>query len=133
MGGEGGGRQIGQYQVILDTSCMLHAFIHSCICSLLYKTLKCIVGSVHSLIDANQFGVDECLKMPNRNQIYSIQFHSIQFNSCLLICLNYNRHIEASHWSPTLDIESSPEPIINLTEVKGPEMEEEEEEDNIEG
>ena len=128
MGGEGGGRQIGQYQVILDTSCMLHAFIHSCICSLLYKTLKCIVGSVHSLIDANQFGVDECLKMPNRNQIYSIPF-----NSCLLICLNYNRHIEASHWSPTLDIESSPEPIINLTEVKGPEMEEEEEEDNIEG
>ena len=65
----------------------------------------------------------------------SIQFHSIQFNSCLLICLNYNRHIEASHWSATLDIESSPEPIINLTEVKGPEMEEEEEEeeDNIEG
>ena len=44
------------------------------------------------------------------------------------MCVNYNRHIEASHWSTTLVIESSPESISNLTEVKGREIEEEDEE-----
>ena len=48
------------------------------------------------------------------------------------MCVNYNRHIEASHWSTTLVIESSPESISNLTEVKGREMEEEDEEDEEE-
>ena len=45
------------------------------------------------------------------------------------MCVNYNRRIEASHWSTTLVIESSPESISNLTEVKGREMEEEEEDE----
>ena len=59
MGGEGGGwRPIGQYQVILDTSYTpmqpaSYSFVHSCICSLIYKTYNRMVGSVHSLIDAN--------------------------------------------------------------------------------
>ena len=48
------------------------------------------------------------------------------------MCVNYNRHIEASHWSTTLVIESSPESISNLTEVKGREMEEEEDEEEDE-
>ena len=48
------------------------------------------------------------------------------------MCVNYNRHIEASHWSTTLVIESSPESISNLTEVKGREMEEEEDEEDEE-
>ena len=48
------------------------------------------------------------------------------------MCVNYNRHIEASHWSTTLVIESSPESISNLTEVKGREMEEEEDEEEEE-
>ena len=48
------------------------------------------------------------------------------------MCVNYNRHIEASHWSTTLVIESSPESISNLTEVKGREMEEEDEEEEDE-
>ena len=48
------------------------------------------------------------------------------------MCVNYNRHIEASHWSTTLVIESSPESISNLTEVKGREMEEEDEEEDEE-
>ena len=48
------------------------------------------------------------------------------------MCVNYNRHIEASHWSTTLVIESSPESISNLTEVKGREMEQEDEEEEDE-